>query len=199
MALVLSLFSTWIFAAAVGNPVLVSSTVGEVDGPVYTSRDLKLFYYLKGQKTVDSQSAQWVAYIDNFLIELAEIREGELFNLLSEVDTKKIDGIDKMKKMPGFADENYSIAEIQKMAAMEKRAAQMTEIKADTLKRDISDNEAKDYFEKNRAKFDQFGFEKFKDNIKTFLQQQELELKLSAWREILKKKYKVKNYFDLAK
>ncbi len=61
----------------------------------------------------------------------------------------------------------------------------------------VSDQEAFDYFEKNRSRFGQLPFSNFKDNIKKFLAQQRLDQRLKDWFEVLQKKYKIQVYSDV--
>ncbi|MNY60610.1 hypothetical protein D3C86_1971860 [compost metagenome] len=62
----------------------------------------------------------------------------------------------------------------------------------------ITDQEAQAYYDKNRIKFGSMPFSNFKENIKTFLAQQQLEERLRSWFEVIKRKYKVRNLLPTA-
>jgi hypothetical protein len=66
-------------------------------------------------------------------------------------------------------------------------------IKSDSMAGIITDTEAQSYFEKNRLKFGNASFDSFKENIKTFLIQQQRQERLRSWFEVLKKKFKIRN------
>lgn len=65
-------------------------------------------------------------------------------------------------------------------------------LKASTSVVDISDNEAKLYFEKNRVKFASMPFEQFKETIKEYLAKEATETRVKEWFEVLKRKYRVR-------
>ena len=63
----------------------------------------------------------------------------------------------------------------------------------------LSDQDLKTYFEKNRLKFGSVSFEQVKDSIRNFMNSQEKEERLKTWIDVLKKKYKVRNYLNEGK
>jgi hypothetical protein len=91
-------------------------------------------------------------------------------------------------KEQGFAKE-----EIQLMFRKKLRARSFLSFKVDTAGISVSDEEASEYFEKNRVKFGAFPFSQFKNSIKEALLNERLQVKLKDWFTALKQKYKVQN------
>lgn len=60
----------------------------------------------------------------------------------------------------------------------------------------VSDVEAKRYFDENRMKFGNLPFEQFKENIKVFLRRSQVEQRLKDWYDVLRSKYKSRNYLS---
>jgi hypothetical protein len=67
-------------------------------------------------------------------------------------------------------------------------------LKSDPQLAPVSDDDALAYYRKNRLRFGSLPFSSFKDNIKTFLVKQQTERRLAEWREVLRRKYKVRNF-----
>lgn len=81
------------------------------------------------------------------------------------------------------------------LALQRKLAAKkLIQFKVETASLPVTDQEAEDYYKKNRLKYDQLPFENFRDNIKTFLAQRQVEERLQEWFEVLKVKYRIQNH-----
>jgi hypothetical protein len=67
-------------------------------------------------------------------------------------------------------------------------------LKSDAVSTPVSDVEAEAYFNKNRSRFGTLPFDNFRSSIKEHLSRQRADQRLRDWREVLRRKYKVKNY-----
>lgn len=186
-------------------PVLLSKIVGIAGDQIVTSREVQIVNLLekalgadKELKLVSIEDAKFfseitqvlleiVVWNESLVFEMAQINEDE-FKENSEKITKKTINNSDWKRL------QVSHTEFEKFLKRKIIAKKFIKIKSDSMKGFISDQEAKEYFEKNRLKFGQIAFSQFKENIKAFLTQQQLEERLTVWFEVIKKKYKVKNY-----
>lgn len=85
-----------------------------------------------------------------------------------------------------------SQAEVQMLILRKLRSRAFLQFKTETSGVLVSDDEAQQYFEKNRLKFGNYPFSQFKNSIKEVLAQQRLESRLKDWFEVLKKKHRVR-------
>jgi predicted sugar kinase len=73
------------------------------------------------------------------------------------------------------------------------RAGKLLKYKTDTDQHEATEEEVKDYFEKNRQRFGSASLDSFKVTIKKFLTKKTADDRLREWFDVLKKKYKVKS------
>ena len=84
--------------------------------------------------------------------------------------------------------------ELRSAIVRKLRAREFERLRGDVALVPVSDADALSYFQKNRLRFGTLPFESFKDNIKTFLAKQQVEMRLGEWHEVLRRKYKVRNF-----
>ena len=189
----------------VGGQNLISQVVGVAGENVVTSREVQIVNLLekaqKGNedlKLIDSEDMKFSNEISQVLIEIVVMSEANVFDLSplkkEEFESESTRLQKKLAASSDWKKLQVSSLEFEKFLRRKMVAKKFINLKSDSMKGIISDQEAKDYFEKNRLKFGQVPFAEFKENIKTFLSQQQLEERLTAWFEVIKKKYKVKNY-----
>lgn len=83
-------------------------------------------------------------------------------------------------------------AEVHMLIQRKLRSRAFLQFKTETSGVLVSDEDAQQYFEKNRLKFGNYPFSQFRKSIKELLAQQRLESRLKDWFEVLKKKYRVR-------
>lgn len=84
--------------------------------------------------------------------------------------------------------------ELREMLERKLIAKEFERLKSDPQLAPVTDEDALAYYRRNRLKFGSLPFSSFKDNIKAFLIKQQTERRLSEWREVLRRKYKVRNF-----
>tara|TARA_B110001454_G_C12723278_1_gene436230 strand:- start:28218 stop:28907 length:690 start_codon:yes stop_codon:yes gene_type:complete len=185
--------------------ILISKIVGTAADQVVTSREVQIVNLLE-KGLISDKNLNLVAPEDNrfnvevgqVLLEIVVQTESNLFEFdqISDQDFKaSIETIQKnLAQSKEWKNLQVSNSELERFLKRKLVAKRFIKVKSDSMKGFITDSEAKEYFDKNRLKFGQVPFAQFKENIKTFLGQQQLEERLKAWFEITKKKYKVKNY-----
>ncbi len=87
--------------------------------------------------------------------------------------------------------------EIHDLVLRKLKAQSFLKFKTESLVVLVSDEEIRQYFQKNRVKFGSAPLEAVKENIRQYLVTQQIQDKLKEWFEILKRKYKVK-YFSVS-
>ncbi len=190
---------------------LVSETVGRAGDYVITSREVKISTFLekalflaKPEAISDLQAENLLkdeallqGAITSVLLEVVVALEAESF-AVSAVPEKDIqDAVLKAQVL--FAGKAYwvqlevSDAELVSCIKRKFTAKSFLKFKTSSMNSIITDQEAEAYYEKNKMKFGAVPFSSFKDNIKSFLGQQQLEDRLRSWFEVIKRKHKVRN------
>lgn len=194
-------------SAEVALESLISKTVGMAAESVVTSREVIINAAIeqalsknKSISVIDINSKNFNNELTQNLIEIVVYSEAVLFDVsqLAEDEYKlAIQDVSKvLQTNPAWKSLKVTNAELESFLKRKLLAKKFIKIKSDSMKGFITDQEAKEYYEKNRIKFGQLPFVEFKENIKSFLTQQQLEERLKSWFEIIKKKYKVKNYLN---
>jgi hypothetical protein len=196
------------------TPVVVSQSVGQVGDRVITSREVQisavltrtLFPVKEVAKETKSSTGLYEVHLGDSLI-MAEVtalllevvvdREAESFSVAKVSDEQLQQSLRKVEKAvegKAYWDSlEVSPTELKKFVLQKLTAKAFIQFKTNSMVGIISDAEALAYYEKNRLKFGDLAFATFKENIKTFLAQQQLEERTRAWFEIIRRKYKVRN------
>lgn len=205
MVLILKIFLFWsLFAAQV-----VTESVGQVGNYIVTSREVQISMVmenilfppkipLKGLYEIRPSSDQFRNAVTSVLLEIVVSFEAENFNVatVSDDDLKGTLGkIEKAVAGKAYWDElDVSPKELKKFTLRKLLAKNFLQFKTSSMAGIITDQEAQAYYDQNRVKFGSSSFESFKANIKSFLAQQQLEESLRSWFEVVKRKYKVRNF-----
>lgn len=189
---------------------VVSETVGQVGDYVLTSREVQISTVIdnilyppkdkKGNGLAETApgSKEFRSHVTAVLLEtvvsmeadsfnVGVVSEGELSEALSKVD-KAVVGKTYWSQLQPTA------TEVKKFTNRKLAAKSFIKFKTGSMAGIVSDLDAFEYYEKNRVKFGSTSFKSIKENIKSFLAQQQLEDRLRAWFELLKRKYKVRNF-----
>lgn len=190
---------------------LVSETVGRAGDYVITSREVKISTFLErvlfSAKPEAMPDAQVEALfkdevllqgaITSVLLEVVVALEAESF-AVSAVPGRDIqDAV--LKAQTIFAGKAYwgqlEVSDAELVSSIKRKftAKSFLKFKTSSMNSIITDQEAEAYYEKNKIKFGAVPFSSFKDNIKSFLGQQQLEDRLRSWFEVIKRKHKVRN------
>jgi hypothetical protein len=186
---------------------VVSQSVGQVADRVVTSREVQISAAIdrvlfpqkdKGAPMeVRLGDPAMLNEVTAVLLEVVVNKEAESFSVAKITDEQIQQSMRKVERaMDGksFWDHlEVSQNELKKFVLQKLTAKAFIQFKTSSMVGIISDGEAQAYYEKNRLKFGDLPFSSFKENIKTFLTQQQLEERTRAWFEIIKRKYKVRN------
>ncbi|QDK45139.1 hypothetical protein DOM22_08205 [Bdellovibrio sp. ZAP7] len=204
--LILSLFMTFQASAA----TVVSETVGQVGDYVITSREVQitsvidavLFPPKDAKKNTLQEtspgSKEFRSHVTAVLLEAVVAMEAEAFNVGTVSDAELNEAVGKIER--ATAGKTYwsqlqpTTVEVNKFTTRKLVAKSFIKFKTSSMAGIVSDIDAFAYYEKNKAKFGSTSFASIKDNIKSFLAQQQLEERLRSWFEVMKRKYKVRNF-----
>lgn len=199
------------YAAPAATPSVVSQSVGQVGNRVVTSREVQISAVLErllfpnkaaakippGLYEVRLGDPEMMNEVTALLLEVVVDREAESFEVAKISEEQVQEALRKVEKAvegKGYWQSlEVSSAELKKNVSQKLTAKSFVQFKTISMASIISDAEALAYYEKNRLKFGDVSFASFKDNIKAFLSQQQLEERTRAWFEIIKRKYKVRN------
>lgn len=188
---------------------IVTATVGQVSENVVTSREVQIstvIEYVLFSPKEGNKSLYEVRYgqesfrnaVTTILLESVVALEAENFNVASVTDDEISQALAKIDKATQgrsyWAELSPSAAEIKRFTTRKLTAKSFLKFKTNSMASIITDQEAQVYYDKNRVKFGSLPFESFKENIKAYLAQQQLEERLRSWFEVIKRKYKVRNY-----
>ena len=186
---------------------VVSQSVGQVGDRVVTSREVQISAAIDRVLFPQKEKAQsfdlklgdptMVNEVTAVLSEIVVHREADNFSVARVTEDQVQEAMRKVEKaMEGRAtwqSLEVSAVELKKFVAQKLSAKEFIRFKTSSMVGVISDSEALAYYEKNRLKFGELSFSGFKENVKSFLGQQQLEERTRAWFEIIKRKYKVRN------
>lgn len=195
-------------ATSASAATLVTETVGQVSDYVVTSREVQISIAIGHALAADKAKAaipelrpgqaEFTSAVTQVLLELVVALEAENFNVAAVPDGEVQEALSKIDRvMAGrayWAQIEPTSAEVKKFTIRKLAAKSFLKFKTNSMTGIITDQEAQVYYENNRAKFGSSPFEGFKENIKTFLAQQQLEERIRAWFEVIKRKYKVRNF-----
>lgn len=208
---IVPIFSSIFFqlpAFASVNGQLLTTTVGNVGGKAITSREVQISYLVeralygeKGKQVsippLEIKQKEFSSEVNAVLLEQVVYLEAQSFSVQrtsnQELELAEQKVLEVLNKNDQWLKLGVSRSELSQTIERKMRAKRFIQFKAKSSVVQPTDDEAKEYFEKNRVKFGSLPFEKFQDNIKAFLSRQQVDRRLRDWFEVLQEKYKVKN------
>jgi hypothetical protein len=187
---------------------LVMKVVGGIEGRVLTTRDVQasslldhLLYNEDASTQLKYGTEEFANQLNRLLIEWMVRDEADVFGVAKvsegEVDESFQSIKSKLKNHPvvksRWNDLGFSESQLREMIGRKLRANRFIKYKSNSSFVQVSDDEARDYYNNNRVKFGTTDFDGFKENIKKYLGRKNAEDRLRDWLDILRKKHKVKN------
>ncbi|MBK7842214.1 MAG: hypothetical protein IPJ71_00755 [Bdellovibrionales bacterium] len=186
---------------------LLTTTVAVVGGRPITSREVQIAFLLEramyGNKKIpeslslEVKGKEFDREVVASLLEWVVFLEAQSFSaheiLGPELEVAEQRAQETLKKNVQWKGLAVTRSELKSQLERKMRAKRFIQFKGRSSVVPVTDDEVREYFEKNRIKFGNFPFEKFKDDIRSFLERQHVDMRLKNWFEILQEKYKVKN------
>lgn len=196
-------------------PLLTVRAVGQVGDQILTSRDVILsgvveqwLYAIQDRPSETLRRAEkesWFLTLDSpgFRDQVSRVMIDLMINLEAEnFAVAEVNQLDLQKYstrlmidfaiLPQWKQWAPDIAEVQLILKRKLRSRAFLEFKSEGSSQMVTDEEARAYFEANRAKFGPYPFDQFKKSIKEVLARDKTDQKLKEWFEVLKKKYRVR-------
>lgn len=202
-------------AAPLESGRLVLRAVGQVGEQVISSRDVILasvveewLYAIQDRPSetlrrkekeawfLSVESPKFQSQLSRVLIDVMINLEAENFNV-AEVSPAELQRLSTRFMIDVATLEFWkrwtpTPSEAQLLLRRKLRAKAFLDFKSEGSRDMISDEEARRYYDSNKAKFGNFPFDQFKNSIKDALTRERVEARLRDWFEGLKKKYKVR-------
>lgn len=186
------------------DSVLISRVSGTVGDVVVTSRDTKISHLIelafkrKTFEPIDESSAgfsaivsetllEWMLYLESQAIKSEDLAASEKAKLDQDLNKLIAESNGYWKKLEVTPEEKRQFIE------RKLKAKKLLQFRTQSSYVTVTDRDALTYYQQNKIKFGTSPFEKLKENIKNFLEQQNAENRLKDWLTILQKKYNVKH------
>jgi hypothetical protein len=196
------------FIPSANGARIITKIVGGVGSSYLTSREViagrlieRVLYPSELVEATHSlDSPLFGRQLTSALLEKVVALEAESFSIAnieeSEVSTS-IQKIQKdLKNDKQWLELQVTSSELKDWIERKVRSKKFLKYKTDSATLGVTDGEVKEYFDKNRYKFGNMSIDNFKENIRAFLIKQQMEERLKEWFEILKKKYRVRNFYS---
>jgi hypothetical protein len=189
--------------------VLVTRAVAEVADRVVTSREVRMSDAIEQAMTGKSPGTDGFRVLTgvekNFPGEVTATLDEWIVYLeaksLSSSPPSKTDLAAAVKGVqefwagkPAWLALEVSADELRDIVERKLIAKDFERLKADPELTPVSDDDALSYFRKNRLRFGSLPFSTFKDSIKTFLVKSQTDRRLAEWRDVLRRKYRARNF-----
>ena len=196
----------------VSSTVSITKVVGEVGEQFVTSREVKINSAIEqatdvkpasgdeGAKILTGTERAFPGEVSRVLDEWAVIFEARALGStnVSKADVAKM--IAQVQERWGtkssWKDLEVGVDELHLMVEHKLMALDFQKLKSDPALSPVSDEEALSYYKKNRLRFGSLPFSSFSDNIKAYLVKSQVERRLSEWHEVLRRKYKTRNFIS---
>jgi hypothetical protein len=197
-------------AMALAQAKILSVTVAQVGDHVITSREVMISSALDQGLLLTSQPANKVKLeplpniasepfknqLSMLILEHLVISEADSFSIAQisqeEVGKQMQALADLFKSWPDWKTLAVTTNEMEAQTSRSMRAKSFLRYKTESMGLHISEQEAREYYQKNRVKFGTLPFEKMKGSIREYLSQKNVETKMKDWVQILRKKYHVR-------
>lgn len=189
----------------------ITKIVGEVGEQFVTSREVRLNAAIeqafrekpateKGYAIPDPSERSFAGETSKVLDEWAVYFEAKSLGSggVSKSEVSRVVGLvqERWNSHAGWSSLEVGAEELRQMIERKLMAEDFQKLKSDPALSPISDEEALSYYKKNRMRFGTLPFSSFKENIKQFLVKSQVERRLSEWHEVLRRKYKTRNFIS---
>lgn len=210
MTIIISLF---LFLPSLAAPKeVVTRAVVEVGSHVVTSREVMISSLLDRALQIPTSvmpskvskkdwglidgSAEFEKQLSQLILERVVLLEAENFSL-GKASTEEHANISRhansvLKEINEWKKLEVTEAEFEQAFSRKLRVKNFLKFKRDSYGVQVNDEDVKNYYEKNRVKFGELPLAQFKESIREYLSQEQLQERLKDWFEILKRKYRVR-------
>ena len=188
---------------------LALKLVASIENHILTNRDVETNFMVDRALYNDSQvspptlgTEEFNQSLNRLLVEMMVSEEATFFEVAKVTPADVEESFQNVKKhisaSTSTSDRWRKLSvkdqDLKAMVSRKLRANRFIKYKSNSSFVEPSDEEARDYFKKNRLKFGTMEFESFKGSIQKFLGKRNAEDRLRDWFDILRKKHQVTNF-----
>jgi hypothetical protein len=187
---------------------MVLKVVASIEKTIITNRDVEvgsivddLLYNEGVYRPLKYGTEDFASHLNRLLIERMVNTEADVFGV-AKVSEKEVEETtqsikDKIQKNPVIKERWAALeikeSQLKELVGRKLKANRFIKYKSNSSYVQVSDDEARDYFNKNKLKFGTEEFDSFKATIKNVLGRKNAEDRLRDWLDVLRKKHQVKN------
>lgn len=199
-------------APVASSVISITKVVGEVGDQYVTSREVKINAAVEqamqgkpatpegGYKIPQTQERGFSGDVSRVLDEWAVYFEARSLGSSSASKSDVARAVSQVQELWATSAEWKEIEvgteELRVMVERKLAASEFQKLKSDPALSPVSDDEALSYYKKNRLRFGSLPFSSFSENIKAYLVKTQVERRLSEWHEVLRRKYKTRNFIS---
>jgi hypothetical protein len=132
---------------------------------------------------------EWAVYFEARALGSTQIQKSEISKAVGVVE-------ERWGSQQSYKDLEVGAEELRQFVEQKLAAKDFEKLKSDPALSPVSDDEALSYYKKNRLRFGSLPFSNFQENIKAFLVKTQVEKRLGEWHEVLRRKYKTRNFIS---
>jgi len=200
---------TFIFgiSSAQASRQLILKIVGSVENQIVSNRDVEASFIVDRALYNDGHfipitlgSEEFTNALNRLLIESMVCDEANTFGVAKVSDSEVEQALALVRNSIArggsvkgrWSNLGFNGPQLKEMVGRKLKANKFIKYKSNSSYVQVSDEDAREYFNKNRLKFGTMDFEGFKGSIKKFLEKKNAEDRLRDWLNILRKKHRVK-------
>lgn len=132
---------------------------------------------------------EWAVYFEAKSLGSTSVSKSEISRISGLVQTR-------FSTEPAWKDLDVGAEELKVIVERKIAASEFQKLKSDPALSPVSEDEALAYYKKNRLRFGSLPFSSFSENIKAYLVKTQVERRLAEWHEVLRRKYKTRNFIS---
>ncbi len=189
------------FASSLSAETLIR-TIGQVQNHVITSREIEIHKLVMGILANDFQDLKVKDPAEQIIREwLLYLEASSFYN--NKISNKKLDRlVSKVKsdlKSKAWLKQGIQLGEVREKIKRRLEADRLYLFKKKASVLPVSNAEIETEYTQNRVKYGNFEFEEIKDKIRDNKIEENLQMRLEQWFQVLEKKYRVQRFSQLKK
>lgn len=175
---------------------LIAASVALVEDRVVTLRETQISAELQ-KHLAQVKTSDWAVELDpvsQTVLNIIAAKEAKSFQIAEVDESEIIEGLKKIKNSEAVRASMLKEAQLRKLVSEKILAEKFLVLRSEGLRTVVTEQEIRDYFEKNKLIYKNMPFEKFKETVRRDLEVENRQKRFLEWFEVLKQKYKVRIY-----
>jgi hypothetical protein len=175
---------------------LISASLASIDGKMLSSRDVEIAKELQRPlgrfRTLDF--AVELDPLSQAVLNILAAKEAKSFQIAQAEESEVKEALLKFRGSEVFRRLGLKESETRSRVSEKILAEKFLELRAEGLRTVVTDQEIRDFYERNRSSYQGMPFDKFKDSVRKDLETENRQKRFLEWFDVLKQKYKVRIY-----